>query len=120
MSEQKFVRKSKASLIALIIGALALVFQFTTMKSQVGGTTSSAEQAGMAIGMALVLPSVGALAVAVLLNAIGHFAVNRTLTLISAILYTLALILFPLWGFVAIPSMILQYVAFARMNKPKV
>lgn len=53
---------------------------------------------------------------AVILNLIGYLMAHRTITLISAIIYTVALVIMPLWGFVAIPSMILQYIAYAKMK----
>lgn len=50
------------------------------------------------------------------MNLIGYLMAHRTITLISAIIYTVALVIMPLWGFVAIPSMILQYIAYAKMK----
>lgn len=109
-------KKNTLSLIALIIGALALIFVITS----IGGLSQSsntAEEIGTAIGLAIVMPSVVCLGVGVLLNLIGYLTVSKGTTLASAIFYTLSLILFFAWGFVAIPSMILQYVAHAKMKK---
>lgn len=109
-------KKSKLSLAALILGVIAFGIQMSAMSSA-GSAGGDAEKVGMALGMAIVAPSFFMLIAGVILNAIGFLMTQKVLTLISAIFYTLSLVLFPLWGFVAIPSMILQYVAFAKMGK---
>lgn len=111
------MKKSKLSLVALILGVLALLFEFTALSNASSSATSSAAKLGVAIGMSIVLPSVVAMAAAVVLNAVGYLKNHRTITLISAILYTVAFVLMPLWGFVGIPSMILQFIAFTKMPK---
>lgn len=62
------------------------------------------------------MPSFICTSIGVLLNVIGYFTNNRIVTLISAIFYVLGLILMPLWGFLGIPSLILQFIAFAKMK----
>ena len=109
------MKKSKLSLVALILGVISLIIVVSAMfKSNAGG--SEAALAGEMIGKAIVMPSAICTFVAVLWNCIGYFTANRTVTLISAIFYVLALILMPLWGFIGIPSMILQFVAYAKMK----
>lgn len=109
------MKKSKLSLVAMILGILAFILLFSSF---IGGpeASNSAQELGVAIGKAIVLPSLICTSIAVLLNIIGYFTINRILTLISAIFYVLGLILMPLWGFVGIPSMILQFIAFAKMK----
>lgn len=109
-------KKSKLSLIALILGIAAVGFQVSAVMSAAGNAGSDAAKAGTAIGLAIVAPTFFVNLVGVILNLIGYLMTHRTLTLISAILYTIALVIMPLWGFVAIPSMILQYIAFAKMK----
>ncbi|NMB42676.1 MAG: hypothetical protein GX995_00925 [Clostridiales bacterium] len=113
------MKKNKFSLIAMVIGILALIFQFGSIADLMGSSTSAAEEVGMGIGLLLVAPSVFSLVVAVILNIIGYLVSNRVVTLISAIFYAIALILMPAWGFVGIPSMILQFIAFSKMKKIK-
>ncbi|NLZ56210.1 MAG: hypothetical protein GX900_06060 [Clostridiaceae bacterium] len=108
--------KNKLSLVAMILGVIACIILFSAYTRGIE-TSNIAEKIGLAIGKAIVLPSLISTSIAALLNVIGYFTVNRTLTLISAIFYVLGLILMPLWGFVGIPSMILQFVAFANMKK---
>lgn len=112
------MKKSKLSLVALILGALAAFILVSAWLSPVQGDEYA--QLGASIGKAIVMPSAICTLVAVILNTIGYFLANRTLTLISAIFYVLGLILMPLWGFVGIPSMILQFIAFGKMKNPTV
>ncbi|MDO4778496.1 MAG: hypothetical protein Q4A42_02950 [Tissierellia bacterium] len=109
------MKKNKLSLIALILGVISLAL----ISSALFGSRANgdAQKIGEAIGKAIVLPSAICTFVAVLLNAIGYFTVNKTLTLISAIFYVLALVLMPLWGFLGIPSMILQFIAYSKIKK---
>lgn len=109
-------KKSKLSLVALILGIIAVAIEYGAASGSLGGASSSAEKAGVAIGLAIIMPSAVAMAIAVILNAIGYFMANRVITLISAIIYIVALILMPLWGFLGIPSMILQFIAFAKLK----
>lgn len=110
-------KKSKLSLIALILGIAAVAIQASAAMGAAGNAGNDAAKAGTAIGLAIVAPAFFSTLVAAILNLIGYLMAHRTLTLISAIIYTVALIVMPLWGFVAIPSMILQYIAFAKMKK---
>ena len=110
------MNRSKLSLVAMILGILAVLLLFSTFNDG-PKSGNAAEEAGAAIGKAIVLPSLITTSIAVLLNIIGYITINRTLTLVSAIFYVIGLILMPLWGFVGIPSMILQFIAFARMKK---
>lgn len=110
-------KKSKLSLIALILGVIAIALEIGAAGSAMGSAKTDAESIGTSIGLVVVMPSLCAMVIAVILNAIGYFMSHRIITLISAILYIVALILMPLWGFVGIPSMILQFIAFAKMKK---
>lgn len=110
------MKKSKLSLIAMILGIISSVFMLSVLFSS-SGSADEAVQLGESIGKAIVLPSVICVVIAAILNIIGYFGSNRIVTLISAIFYVLGLILMPLWGFICIPSIILQFVAFSKMNK---
>lgn len=109
-------RKSKLSLVAMILGIICISIMIALIKQNTGSTTDSAEALGSMIGLGIVLPSVGSMAVAVILNIIGYFSNARVITLISGIFYALSLVLMPLWGFIGIPSMILQFIAFKKMK----
>lgn len=111
------MKRSKLSLVALILGLLALSIMASALFTTEGG--SEAQQAGEAIGKLIVLPCAAMTLVAVVLNLLGYTMNNSTLTLISAIFYTVALVIMPLWGFVTIPSMIMQYIAYPKIKKQR-
>lgn len=111
-------KRSKLSMVAMILGIIAIIFALSALFGM-DESTNDAEAVGMAIGTAIIMPSLISLIVAVILNIIGYFTVNRSLTLISAIFYVVSLILMPLWGFLGIPSMILQFIAFAKLKNPE-
>lgn len=108
-------KRSKLSLIAMIFGIIAFVIGVSAiLGTDISGT--SAESIGSSIGIAIIMPSFIGTSIGVLLNIIGYFTSNRVVTLISAIFYVVGLLLMPLWGFLGIPSLILQFIAFAKMK----
>ncbi len=115
--EQGKAKRSKLSFIALIIGSLAAVFLISTASSSMSSTTNEWEALGASIAMSMVMPAIILVVTAAILNLIGWLTSNRVVTLISAICYLLGLLAFPMWGFVGIPSMILQFIAFSKMPK---
>lgn len=110
------MKKSKLSLVAMIIGIVVAVQEIIEMQGFYN-TSNGAALIGVSIAAQMIVPSIVCLALAVILNIIGWLLVNKTLTLISAIIYTLAVVVFPAWGFVAIPSAILQFIAFGILRK---
>lgn len=110
------MKKSKLSLVAMIIGIIVAVWEIVEMQGFFS-TSDGAALIGVSIAAQMIIPSIVCLAIGVILNIIGWLMVNKTLTLTSAILYTLAVVVFPAWGFVAIPSAILQFVAFGMLRK---
>lgn len=67
--------------------------------------------------LTMVEASIISLLAAVVLNIVGFFGNSRGVTVISFIFYLLALILMPFWGFMAIPALILQFIAIFSMKK---
>ena len=110
-------KKSKISLVAMILGILVSLFMIYAACDVMGSTSSAAEELGVVIGLSIVMPAIVLVILGTVLNIIGYFTSSRVLTLISAIAYTLGLLAFPMWGFVAIPPLILQFIAFAKMPK---
>lgn len=107
--------KNKLSKIALILGVLALIVYGVGLFSSTAG--SDAEAIGEGLAKMIIMPSAAMMFVAVILNGLGYSKEHKTLTLISAIFYVLALVFMPFWGFIGIPSMILQFIAFSQMGK---
>lgn len=143
--EKKIKIKNKLSLIALLLGIIAVSVMYatvqnilidaektksnaSTLSSEINSSFSNVDEVmkkyeaegyalGTQIGASIVMPSIICCGVGVLLNAIGYRKNNKTITLISAILYLLSLILMPTYGFASIPSMILQFIAYSKMKQ---
>lgn len=108
---------NKLLLISFIIGAAYLIYAIFYWTGAVGSSDGSAEQIGSGLAAVLVTPHVIATAVAVLFNALGLFMRKRGFALAGAILYTVALALFPMYFMFVIVEMVLSYVGYAKMKK---
>lgn len=107
---------NKLLLISLIIGIAYLIYSATYWGGLLSSTTDSAEQAGEAFAIVLVTPHLVMTVLAVIFNALGLFMSKRSFALVGAILYTVALVLFPAYFMFVIVEMILSYIAFAKMK----
>ena len=108
---------SKLLLVSLIIGVAYLVYSIVYWTGTAGSGLDDAEQIGTGIATALVMPHLICTALAVLFNALGLFMKKRGFALTGAILYTVALVLFPMYFMFVIIEMILSYIGFAKMKK---
>ena len=77
----------------------------------------SAANVGAGLATAIVMPHNIAAILGALMNTIGYFANSRGFALTGAILYTVALVLFPIYFMFVVIQMILSYIAFVRMKK---
>ena len=110
-------KRSILALISLILGALYLVFIINYFFNAPGKAANSTEAVGVGLAITIVLPHLISVAIAVLMNALGYFMHMRGFVLTGAILYTVAIALFPLYFMFVIIQAILSYIAFARMKK---
>lgn len=107
---------SKLLLVAFIIGIAYLVYSLWYWTTGVDAGTNAAEQIGTGIATIVVLPHLLCTAFAVLFNGIGLFMRRRGFALAGAILYTVALVLFPIYFIFVIIEAVLSYIGFARMK----
>lgn len=110
-------KMSKPLLIAFILGAVYLIYSIVYWNGAVGSGADTAEQVGSSIATALVMPHLVMSALAVIFNALGLFMKKRGFALTGAILYGVALALFPVYFMFVIIQMILSFIGFARMKK---
>lgn len=82
-----------------------------------GNSANTAEQIGAGIATVLVMPHLVMTVLAVIFNALGLFMHKRGFALTGEILYTVALVLFPIYFMFVIVEMILSYIGFAKMKK---
>ncbi|MCI8513613.1 MAG: hypothetical protein HFI93_03140 [Lachnospiraceae bacterium] len=109
-------KMNKCLLIALLLGVAYIIYSFVYWSGAVGSGTD-AEQLGAGIAAALVMPHLIVTALAVIFNALGLFLRKRGFALTGAILYTVAIVLFPAYFMFVILQMILSYIGFAGLKK---
>ena len=103
--------------ISMVIGVLYLWYSAEYWGGVNGGDTSSTSALGGALATAIVTPHLTATGIAVFFNALGFFFKSRSFALVAAILYTVALVLFPTYFMFVVVEMILCYIAYARMKQ---
>lgn len=108
---------SKLLLISLIIGVAYLIYSAVYWNGAAGSGATTAEQIGSGLATALVMPHLVFTVLAVIFNALGLFMRKRGFALTGAILYTVALVLFPMYFMFVIVEMILSYIGYAKMKK---
>ena len=108
---------SKLLLISFIIGVLYLIYSAFYWSGAATSGANTAEQIGSGIATALVMPHLVMTVLAVIFNALGLFMHKRGFALTGAILYTIAIVLFPVYFMFVIVEMILSYIGFAKMKK---
>lgn len=109
-------KKNKLLLISWIIGALYMAYSIYYWGT-VAGSMVGFEALGAAIATQMVMPHLVCTGVALLFNILAWAMSNKTFALVGAILYAVALVLFPTYFFFVIIEMILSFVAFAKMRK---
>lgn len=108
---------NKILLVSLILGVAYIVYSIFYWTGTAGSGSSTAEQVGSGIATVLVMPHLIFTALAVIFNALGLFLSKRGFALTGAILYTVALVTFPIYFMFVIVEMILSYVGFAKMKQ---
>lgn len=108
---------SKCLLISLIIGVAYLIYSVFYWSGAAGSGADAAEQAGSGLAAVLVMPHLICTALAVLFNALGVFMKKRGFALTGAILYTVALVLFPMYFMFVIIEIVLSFIGYAKMPK---
>ena len=109
-------KMSKCLLISFILGVLYMLYSIYYWTGTAGSGADAAEQIGAGIATALVMPHLVCTALAVLFNGFGLFMKKRGFALTGAILYTVALVLFPMFMFVII-EVILSFIGYAKTPK---
>lgn len=88
---------SKCLLISFILGVLYLIYSATYWSGTAGSGANTAEQVGSGLATIIVMPHLIFTALAVIFNGLGLFMKKRGFALTGAILYTVALVLFPVY-----------------------
>lgn len=110
-------KKSVALLISAILGILYAVYSIFYWGGASSGSTSAAYAIGAGIATALVMPHLVCAVLAAIFNTLGWAMNHRAFALTGAILYAVAMVLFPMYFMFVIVQMILSFVGFARLKK---
>jgi hypothetical protein len=109
--------RSVYTLISLVLAIAYTIYILNYFATYSAGTTSDAEAVGAGLAMLLVLPSVFVLGIGVILGLIGFFNRSAGLQLTAAILYSVAGLLFLLYAFFLVPSIVLGFIGWNQQKK---
>ena len=96
---------------------IALFISILTIAGSIWYWLNLEPDAGRNIAIVLVIPHYLCLILGAVFNAIGLFGYNRPFALAGAILYSVSILLMPIYFLNAITQAILCFIGFARMTK---
>ena len=113
-------KKSVLLLVSWILGALYFVYLIYYMSStgNAAGSADAAEAIGTAIGLALIVPHLLFVGLALIFNILGWAMSKRGFALTGAILYAVSILMMPIYFMFVLVEMILSFVGFAKLKKP--
>ena len=109
-------KRSKLLLISDILGTLYAIYIIIYFSSSLN-SNDAAEAVGAAIATALVMPHMILVVLAVIFNWVGYGTNKRGLALTGGILYSVAGVVFLMYIFFVIPSLVLSFVGFAKLKQ---
>ncbi len=119
MEQKQKKKRSICLLISAILGVVYAIYLVSYFGGSVGTAGSSSEALGAGLATALVMPHMVCAALAAVFNVLGWAMNHRAFALVGAILYTVALVLFPMYFMFVVVQMILSYIGFAQLKKIK-
>lgn len=116
------VKEEKKSTILLISAILSLLWMILCSSTygdvlENGLSDSVAVALGTVIGAAMLIPYMLIAWIGTIFNWVGWLTNKRAFALTAAILFCVALVLCIFWGFGLIPSIILSFIAYAKIKK---
>lgn len=109
-------KPNKILFISLILTFIYLFSSFITLINTIKKMTSSMNIIGEGLIMLIVLPHYLSVVIGFIFNGIGLFLERKVFVLTSAILYSVAILFFPLYFPFIITQMILSYIGFTQMK----
>ncbi len=110
-------KHSVCLLISGIIGLAYFVYLICYFSSAIGGSETALEAAGASLATALVTPHMIFVALAVIFNALAFFMNKSWAAITCGILYCVAGVMFILYIYFVVPSIVLSFVGVARLKK---
>lgn len=111
-----FKGRSKALFIGTLIATAYGIYIISYFAGTMSGG-SATDQIGGAIATALVTPHMVCTWIGLIFGWLGFFGKKTWAALVSAILYCVAAVLFFLYAFFLIPSIVLGFVGYANQKK---
>lgn len=108
-------KRSICTVIALVLSLAYLVYLAYYWVTAAQEYTTFASQAGFQIAKGLVMPHIIATAIGFVFNAVGVILPNRWFVLVGAIVYSVAIVLFPVYFMFLVLQVILSFVGFGLM-----
>lgn len=112
------MKKNKCLLIAFFLGLIYSIYIISYFTGAIG-SSEGAEQLGAGIATVIVMPHMIVTLLATIFNGLGCFLNKSGFALTGAILYAVAMVLFPVYFFFVIIQMILSFVGYAGIKKHK-
>ncbi len=109
------MKKNKLLLISGILSILYLlyiIYYISTFKAD-----SSAEAVGAGLAVVIIMPHLIVVGIATIFNWVAYGLNKRGFALTGAILYSVSIVLMPIYIFFVIIQTVLSYVAYAKMRK---
>lgn len=113
-------KKEKKNILLIISSILTIIYLVLSLTSVVKigmNISSDMETAAMGIATILVFPHYFLTFLALIFNVLGIFTRKKGFVLTGAILYTVAMVSFPIYFFFVVTQMILSYIGYAQMKK---
>ncbi len=104
-------KKSKALIISSILGILYAVYLIVYFAG------ASSDNLGGALATTIVMPHMVCVVIAAIFNLASAITNKRGFALTSAILYSVAAVLFVMYALFVVPMIILSFVGFANLKK---
>ncbi len=111
--------KRKTLLVSWILSALYSIYLISYFMGNVA-STSGAEQVGAGLATALITLHLVFVLIGLILNIVAWLKSSRSLSLVCAIMYLVAIVLFPFYFFFVIIQVILCFVAFSSLKEDKI
>lgn len=111
------MKRSKCLLVSGILGVIYSVYLISYFVGQNSAQSDVASAIGVGIATILVMPHMICTILATIFNVLGWAMNKRGFALTGAILYAVAMVVFPMYFFFVIVQMILSFVGFAKLKK---
>lgn len=115
--EAKKKKRSVLLLIAAIIGIIYVIYSISYWGGAGSDTEEAVEALGAGIAAVLVTPHLICTGIAVIFNVLAWAMSHRGFALTAGILYTVAIVLFPMYFMFVVLEAVLCYIGFARLKK---